>query len=98
MRVVVLKTVGLAVLVLVAIVAVLFISDYGVEATITSKGQDSQGSFIVATTKIGGLGLRQDLPPQQWFLVQVGNFVVYHIGSGNLQVYQREGGQLLYSG
>jgi hypothetical protein len=90
----------LAVLVLgvlvVALVGALYASDYGVGATITSKGQDGGGPYVVATTKLGGFQVKRNLPAQEWAAVQPGNFVVYHIASGRVELYDHEGGTMLY--
>jgi hypothetical protein len=90
----------LAVLVVVAVVLLvagtLYASDYGVGATITQHDRDGSGYFIVATTGFG-YSVKKDLPLEQWAALSVGNFVVYHIASGHTQVYDKEGGRLLYS-
>lgn len=75
-----------------------YASDYGVEATITEKGQDGGGYYVIATTEIGGLDTQRYLGQTQWALIQEGHFVVYHVRSGTIEVYTSEGGSLLYRG
>ncbi|MCA1812435.1 MAG: hypothetical protein LC624_00615 [Halobacteriales archaeon] len=84
-------------LLLVLLAAGLYATDYGVGATITQKGNDSSGYYIVAHTQFG-LDVKKPLPLEQWVALSVGNFVVYHVQSGHTKVYDREGGALLYSG
>lgn len=86
----------LAVLVLVGGLA--YAADYGVEAKITDKGQDAQGRYVIATTEIGGYDVKRYLPATQWSAVQEGYFVIYHIRSGETEVYTSEGGTLIYRG
>jgi hypothetical protein len=76
----------------------LYATDYGLEATVTQKGSDDRGHFIVATTKLLGVQVRRDVPVNQWLGLSVGNFLVYHIQSGHVTVYDREGGSVLYQG
>lgn len=86
----------LAFLLLVGLIA--YAADYGVEATVTEKGRDSEGRYIVATTEIGGFDVKRYLPADQWFAVQEGFFVVYHIQSGATEVYTSEDGRLIWRG
>ena len=79
-----------------ALGAYLYFTDYGVEATITDKGSDDKGDWVEATTVIGGFKTKQYLDTSgyqgafAWNAVQEGNFVVYNIQSGRLRMWQSE--------
>lgn len=91
--------IGGGVLALVLLVgAIAYAADYGVEATITEKGQDSDGYYVVATTHIGGIDVKRHLSYTEWLGVQEGYFVIHHINSGTVEVYTSEGGTLVWSG
>jgi hypothetical protein len=96
---------------LVAVVAggaILYATDYGLEADVVGKdcsgtGGGAPGSplplgspSVTVKTKLGGLRHTQSLPAQQCAVVQVGNFVVYHVRSARTSVYQAEGGSCIY--
>jgi len=91
------RIVGVVVLALLLIGVLLYATDYGVEATVTDKGHDTEYYFI-ASTKLGGFPVKHPLPVDQWNAVNKGNFIVYHIASGHYELYQREGGPMLYRG
>lgn len=75
-----------------------YASDVGVEATVTEKGSDNQGRYVVAVTGLGGFEVKRYLPAHEWLLVQTGNHVVYHVNSGVTEVYTSEGGTLIWRG
>lgn len=78
--------------------AIAYGSDYGVEGTITDKGRDAEGCFVIVTTKIGGVDVQRHLSCMKAAFVQRGFFVVYHVQSGTTEVYTSEGGDLVYRG
>jgi len=81
---------------LAAIALLFYAADYGLEATITSKGNDGGGRFVIATTDIGSIDSKHYLPLVQWTTIQPGNYVVYHVRSGGIEVYSEEGGKQLW--
>lgn len=87
---------GALILLAAGLSAYLYLTDYGVEATVTEKGQDEESRYIELTTRLGGLSLRHDVPPEQWTTIQAGNFVVYHINTQRVLVYTSENGSLIY--
>ncbi len=80
------------------IAGVAYLTDAPVEATITEKGSNDEGRYVVATTHIGGLEIIRYLPAHEWAIIQPGNHLVYHIQSGTLKIYTTEGGMLIWSG
>jgi hypothetical protein len=82
----------------VAGLAGLVLTGGAVEATITEKGSDEYGPYVVATTDVGGLEFQRYIPGQEWALVQEGNHVVYHLITGETEIYSWEGGWLLWRG
>lgn len=85
--------------------AIVYATDYGLEAEVVAKDCGATtpgGAFPLAApsvtvkTKLGGLRHTQGLPAQQCAVVQVGNFVVYHIRSGRTSLYESEGGACIY--
>lgn len=75
-----------------------YASDVGIEATVTDKGTDSEGRYVVARTDIGGLEVKRYLPLHEWLVIQEGNHVVYHVNSGVTEIYTRQGGTLIWRG
>lgn len=75
-----------------------YVMDAPVEATVTDKGTDEGGRYIVATTHIGNYDVKRYLPVHEWLVIQPGNHVVHHLQSGVTEVYSREGGTLLWRG
>lgn len=90
--------VGGLVLALLLLALALYAMDYGMGATVTDKGQDSQGRYIVLTTDLLGIEVTRYLPATQWAAVQEGFYVVYHVKSGHTEVYASEGGRLIWEG
>lgn len=90
-----LKIVGALVLVLVALGAYLYFTDYAVEGTVTSKGRDSGGDYVVVTPKLFPRDIRQDIDSQSAQFVCEGYGVSYRVQSGHYQVRDREG-RLIY--
>jgi len=91
-----------------AVVGIVYATDYGVQATVVGKdcgssgGSSGGGIFpvsgpsVTVKTKMAGLRHTQSLPAEQCGIVQVGNFVIYHIRSGRTSLYQSEGGTCIY--
>lgn len=70
----------------------------GVKATVTDKGQDDNGRYVVVTTDTGGLEFQRYLPLHDWIHVEKGHHVVYHAHSGVTEIYTWEGGPLIWRG
>lgn len=87
---------GLLVLVLAGVSTYLYLTDYGVEATVIGKGEDDNGAYIDLETALVPYEVRHHLPRDQWLLINEGNFVVYHINTGHVLVYSSQGGELVY--
>lgn len=85
------KVVGFLVLVLVGLGAYLYFVDYEVEATITEKGQDAKGHYIVLTPTTVPYHLRTDLDPDAARFVCEDYRVTYRLQSGYTEVYDRQG-------
>lgn len=85
----------IALLLLVGLLA--YATDYGMGATIVDKGRDSQGTFVVAETAIGGIKITRHVSGLQATAVQEGNYLIYHIRSGCMELYNREGGSRIYT-
>jgi hypothetical protein len=92
---------------LAAFAGIVYATDYGLEATVVGKDCGATGGgggtpfplaapSVTVKTKVGGLRHTQGLPAQQCAVVQVGNFVIYHIRSGRTSLYQSEGGSCIY--
>lgn len=75
--------------------AYLYATDAPVEATVTDK--DCFVSEIAVKTKNFGLDHKvRDVPTQECAVIQVGNFVQYHLRTERTIVYASEGGACLY--
>jgi hypothetical protein len=85
------KAVGFVVLVLVGLGAYLYFTDYAVEATITDKGSDAGGDYVVVTPELAPYDIRQEVEPEAVQFVCEGYRVTYRIQSGVTHVYDREG-------
>lgn len=87
--------VGLLLLAGVAGVA-LYASDYGVEATVVEK--DCAGGPLIVV-KLELTGGHRTVPldnQQQCAIIEIGNFVEYHVRTGHTRVYEKEGGKCVY--
>lgn len=85
------RIVGFLTLVLIGLGAYLYFVDYTVEATITEKGQDNAGNYVlVAPNVYPGYQIRQDLEPEAAQFVCSGYKVNYRIQSTYTEVYDRQ--------
>ena len=76
-------------------VGYLYATDARVDATVTDK--DCVLDVIAVKTKAFSLDHKvHDVPAQECAVIQVGNFVQYHIRSAHTTVYSSEGGVCLY--
>lgn len=82
---------------------ILYASDFAVEATIVDKEcslsnlASAQERFVAVKTKLFAIDHKlADVPLDQCNIIQVGNFVEYHIRSGHTRVYDSEGGKCLF--
>lgn len=94
-----LAAIGLLVLVLVVVGAVLYASDYAVEANVKDKQCRSAlgGNFVVIQTKALAIDYTvTDIPDYQCGLVNAGNYVKYHLRSERTSIYASEGGTCIY--
>lgn len=70
----------------------------GIDGTVTGKAQDGQGTYVVATTEVGGLEFQRYVPTEEWTVVQEGDAVVYDVLSGETSIYTWERGSLIWRG
>lgn len=102
------KVIGLAVLAVVLVVGVgaaLFASDYGVEADLIEKSCGGPGSFVhaasqspyvVAKTRLGGFERRVVLSLEKCLAIPDDAYIVYHIRSQRMVVFESKGGPCIY--
>jgi hypothetical protein len=89
--------IGLLLVVLVVGFAVFaYATDYGVKAEVQDKQCSISPPFIVVKLKTFGNVDEVPVQAQQCFLMDRGNFVVYHIRTQHAVVYDREGGRCIY--
>lgn len=74
--------------VLVLVGGLLYVIDYGVEATIVSKSCPD----VTVETHIGGIEVTKQASQTQCSAVQRGDVVVYHIRTGDLDYHPKGGG------
>ncbi len=90
---------------LVLLAGILYMSDYGLEATVVEKSCIAAGPFgtggrdggVTVQTKM--LGIRhvvQDVDATACSAIQPGNFVIFHIRSGATYLFESEGGACIY--
>jgi hypothetical protein len=70
----------------------------GVQAEVTDKATDERGSYVVATTDVGGLEFQRYIPADSWGAVQEGDDVVYHLHTGETEIRTWERGFLIWRG
>jgi hypothetical protein len=75
---------------------VLYLSDYGVEATVQERRCANPTSYVDVKTKAFGIQHSAEVPIDVCMQLREGNFVVYHIRSQQTTVYVREGGDCIY--
>jgi hypothetical protein len=93
------KVIGVVILLVVVVIAAgafAYATDYGVEATVQEKECSLNPSTVTVKTKMGGLVETVDVARQECGIIEVGNFVIYHIRSGRTTIYNAEGGQCVY--
>lgn len=83
--------VGLLLLAVIGLGAFLWFTDYEAEATITEKGRDSTGDYVVIRPKIVPYDYRQALDADAAAFVCEGYGVTYRIQSGHYTVRDTEG-------
>lgn len=83
--------VGLIVLAVVGIAAYLWFTDYEAQATITGKGEDSNGPYVVITPKLFPRDIQQTVTSDQASFICVGYKVTYRIQTGHYQVFAEDG-------
>ncbi len=73
---------------LVLVGGLLYVVDYGVEATIVAKSCPD----VTVETHVGGIEVTQRVRQSQCTAVQRGDVVVYHIRTGDLEYHPKGGG------
>lgn len=87
--------VGLLILAVIGLAAYLYFTDYEAEGTITEKGSDSSGNYVVIRPKMIPYDYRQALDANAARFVCEGYAVTYRIQSGHYTV-SNEDGKLIY--
>lgn len=85
------KIVALVVLAVIGLGAFLYFTDYGAEATITEKGRDAEGDYVVLKPRLIPYEVKQRLDGQSAQFVCEGYGVTYHIQTEKYQVRDGEG-------
>lgn len=86
----VLKIVGLLVLALVGLAAFLYFTDYAAEGSITEKGRDEGGDYVVIRPKLVPYDYRQPLDASAAAFVCEGYQVTYRVQSEHYQVFDQQ--------
>lgn len=100
-------SVGILGLALLAFAGILYVVDYGVQATVVAKqcstgtagifGSPAGPGTITVQAKLVPLKYTmKNVPAQQCNSVQVDNFVIYHVRSERTSLYQADGGSCIY--
>jgi hypothetical protein len=79
--------VGVLLLALVGIAAYLWFTDYEAQATITDKGQDENGPYVVITPKLFARDVTMPVTSEQASFICIGYKVAYRIQTGHYQVF-----------
>lgn len=87
----ILKVVGLLILAAVGLGAFLYFTDYTAEATITQKGSDAEGSYVVLRPKLFPYDVKQRVDAQAAQFVCEGYQVTYRIQTERYQVRDDQG-------
>ncbi|MBI2078258.1 MAG: hypothetical protein HYT80_07820 [Euryarchaeota archaeon] len=93
------KLIGLAVLLVVLVLGIgiwAYASDYAVEATVTKKDCAAAKPVVFVKTKMFGIEDSTEVSGHECGIIQVGNFVRYHLRTQRTIVYQAEGGTCVY--
>src|SRR5581483_2044957 len=84
--------VGVLVLAIVGVAAYLYFTDYGAQASVTGKGSDAQGDYVVVTPKLWpSYHLTQHLDSNTAAFVCTGYQVTFHVNTHHYLVYDRSG-------
>lgn len=95
------KLLGLVLLVVVLVVATgffLYATDYAVEAHVVDKTCQG-GPSVTVETRIGGLTETVPVTTTECLVIQLGNYVHYHIRSQRTVIYEKDpavGGRCVY--
>lgn len=92
----ILKVVGVLVLAVVGLGAYLWFTDYAAEGSITEKGRDADGDYVVIRPRLIPYDYRQPLDSDAAAFVCEGYGVTYRIQTGYYEVRDREG-QVIYT-
>lgn len=87
--------VGLLILAVIGLGAFLYFTDYAAEGTVTEKGRDAEGEYVVIRPKIIPRDITQHLDAQAAQFVCEGYGVTYRIQTGHYQVTDTQG-RLVY--
>lgn len=101
------QVVGIVILLAIGFGAFLWFSDYAVESELTDRGEDGNGKWIAAQTKLGGYEVRQGVDAATYTLLDARCFsaakpedgpcfVTFTVQTKVLRVYANEGGDLLF--
>lgn len=89
------KVAAVLVLALIGIGAYLWFTDYAVDATITEKGEDADGDYVIIRPRLAPYDFKQYVDAQSASFVCEGYGVSYHIQTERYQV-RDEQGRLVY--
>ena len=84
---VIFSIVAFVVLAVVGLGAYLWFTDYEAQATITEKGTDDEGPFVVITPRLVGADVKHHVTSEQASFICIGYKVAYRIQTGFFQVF-----------
>ncbi len=84
---VIFSIIGFVILAVVGLGAYLYFTDYEAQATVTEKGQDADGHYVVITPRFIPYDVRQPLTSEQASFVCEGYRVTYRVQTGYYQVF-----------
>ena len=87
----ILKIVGVLILAIIGIAAFLYFTDYAAEGTITEKGSDSSGNYVVIRPKLIPYDYKQAIDSNSAQFVCEGYQVTYRVQSGHYVVSDGQG-------
>lgn len=90
-----LKIVGLLVLAAIGLAVFLYFTDYEAEGTITQKGRDAEGAYVIIRPELVPYDIRQPLDENAVSFVCEGYQVSYRVQTQHYQVKNRDG-RLVY--
>ena len=89
---IVLTLVGVLILAVVGLAAYLYFTDYGAQASITGKGSDARGDYVLVTPKLWpSYHLTQRLDANTAAFVCTGYQVTFHVNTHHTLVYDGAG-------